>query len=56
MKVTAADVADLVEFLKTLTDLCVKDRSCLAPWIPDAGEAGPDGLQLNAKDSTGVFL
>ena len=53
---TEADVADLVEFLKALTDPCVKDRSCLAPWIPDTGETGPDGLQLNAKDSTGAFL
>ena len=31
---TDDDVADLVEFLKTLTDPCVKDRGCLAPWIP----------------------
>ncbi|MBE9559603.1 MAG: cytochrome-c peroxidase, partial [Proteobacteria bacterium] len=53
---TEADVTDLVEFLKALTDPCVKDRSCLAPWIPDTGETGPDGLQLNAKDNTGAFL
>ncbi|HHO59138.1 MAG TPA: cytochrome-c peroxidase [Thiotrichales bacterium] len=50
------DVSDLVEFLKTLTDPCVKDRSCLAPWIPDAGDTNPDGLRVNAIDNTGAFL
>ncbi len=53
---TNDDVIDLVEFLKALTDPCVKDRNCLAPWIPDTGETGPDGLQLNAIDNTGAFL
>lgn len=50
------DVADMVEFLKTLTDPCVKDRACLAPWIPDASDTNPDGLRLNAVDNTGAFL
>jgi cytochrome c peroxidase len=49
-------VADLVEFLKTLTDPCVKDRDCLAPWIPDAGDTNPDGLRLNAVNNSGSFL
>ena len=53
---TDDDVTDLVEFLKALTDPCVKDRSCLAPWIPDAGDTNPDGLRLNAIDNTGSFL
>jgi len=53
---TDEDVTDLVEFLKTLTDPCVKDRECLAPWIPDAGDTNPDGLRLNAIDNTGAFL
>ena len=53
---TDDDVADLVDFLKTLTDPCVKDRGCLAPWIPDAAEADPDGLQLHAIDNTGAPL
>ena len=53
---TDDDVIDLVEFLKALTDPCVKDRDCLAPWIPDTGETGPDGFQLNAVDNTGVFF
>jgi cytochrome c peroxidase len=50
------DVADLVAFLKALTDPCVKDRDCLAPWIPDAGDTNPDALRVNAIDNTGSFL
>jgi cytochrome c peroxidase len=53
---TDDDVTDLVEFLKTLTDPCVKDRACLAPWIPDAGDTNPDSLRLNAIDNSGAFL
>lgn len=53
---TEDDVVDLVEFLKTLTDPCVKDRACLAPWIPDAADTNPDGLRVNAVDNTGAFL
>lgn len=53
---TEDDVTDIVEFLKTLTDPCVKDRSCLAPWIPDAGDTDPDVLRLNAIDNLGFFL
>lgn len=53
---TEADVINLVEFLKTLTDPCVKDRSCLAPWMPDASDIDPDGLRLNAVDNNGTPL
>ncbi len=49
-------IAQLVSFLESLTDPCVQDRSCLAPWIPNVIDTGPDGNQLNAKDSTGSFL
>jgi len=48
---TDGQIDDLVAFLKTLTDPCVKDRSCLGQWIP-TDAAGPDGLQLNAQDVT----
>ena len=48
MSLTDDEISDLVEFLKTLTDPCVKDRTCLAPWIPDTSLTGPDDLQLNA--------
>jgi cytochrome c peroxidase len=47
------DVRDIVAFLHTLTDPCVTQRACLAPWIPDTASAGPDGLQLNAYDAGG---
>lgn len=53
---TEDDVTDLVAFLETLTDPCVKERSCLAPWIPDASDTNPDGLRINAMDNTGDFL
>jgi cytochrome c peroxidase len=51
-----ADIADLVAFLNALTDPCVLDRDCLAPWIADPTETGPDGQQLNAIDSSGELL
>ena len=47
-----AQVSDLVEFLQTLTDPCIKDRACLAPWIPDSSDANPDNLRLIAVDET----
>jgi len=53
---SADDVIDLVAFLKALTDPCVKDRNCLAPWIPHSMGSGPDDLKLNAIDSTGALL
>ena len=49
------EVAQVVEFLKALTDPCVKDRNCLADWIPD-NNGGPDGQQLNAVDGAGSLL
>jgi cytochrome c peroxidase len=52
---TSAQVADIREFLLTLTDRCVTNRSCLEPWIPDASE-DPDGNQLNAMDRDGQPL
>jgi len=52
---TDAQIDDLVAFLKTLTDPCVKDRTCLGQWILD-DVAGPDGLQLNAEDASSNLL
>ena len=46
------DAPPLIAFLQALTDPCVLDRACLAPWIPDPSEA-PDGNQLNAVDVNG---
>lgn len=50
------EVNQIVAFLEALTDPCVEDRSCLAPWIPDTSDNGPDGQQLNAVDNNGDFL
>lgn len=41
----------LEDFLEALTDPCVLDRECLAPWIADETSSGPDGNQLNAQFS-----
>jgi cytochrome c peroxidase len=52
LTLTDAQISDLVEFLKTLTDPCIQDREeCLAAWIPDETDADPDGLRLNAVDA-----
>ena len=53
---TDAQVDDLVEFLKTLTDPCLKDQTCLAKWIPGPNDPDPDGLRLCAKDGAGKDL
>jgi cytochrome c peroxidase len=50
-----SDSAKLEAFLLTLTDPCVLDRACLAPWIPVPSEA-PDENQLNAVDGSGTPL
>jgi cytochrome c peroxidase len=47
------EIGELVEFLKALTDLCVKSRDCIAPWIPGASLPDPDNLRLNAVDKDG---
>jgi cytochrome c peroxidase len=53
---TDAQVDDLVEFLKTLTDPCLKDRTCLATWIPGVHDPDPDRLRLCARDAAGKEL
>lgn len=47
--------ADIVTFLRSLTDPCVQDRNCLAPWIAQTLEAA-DEQQLNARDGGGNLL
>jgi cytochrome c peroxidase len=51
LELSDEQIGHIIEFLKTLTDPCVQDRACLAPWIPDATVADPDGLRLNAVDA-----
>jgi cytochrome c peroxidase len=45
-----------VEFLKALTDPCLKDNACLARWLPGPNDPDPDGLRLCARDRTGAPL
>lgn len=42
------DVRALTAFLKSLTDPCVKDRRCLADWVPGETDNDPLRLQLRA--------
>jgi cytochrome c peroxidase len=51
-----AQVDDILEFLRTLTDPCLKDQACLAKWVPGPTDPDPDGLRLCAKDGTGREL
>ena len=45
----------MLAFIRTLTDPCLRDRACIAPWIPRRDEA-PDGNQLDAVDANGARL
>jgi cytochrome c peroxidase len=49
IQLTDRQVADLVSFLLTLTDPCVKDVACLSPWLPGANDPDPDGLRVVAR-------
>ena len=42
-------VDDLLAFLAALTDPCVTDAACLAPWMPSLSDPDPDGLRLDAR-------
>jgi len=53
---TDQQVDDLVAFLQTLTDPCVLDRECLAPWIADPATDDVDGHLLVAIDQDGNLL
>ena len=52
VRLTDRQLQDLIAFLQTLTDPCVKDPACLAPWLPTPGEADPDGQRLVARFET----
>lgn len=49
-------VEQLVAFLESLTDPCIEDRACMAPWIADAVTDNPDGNVLIAIDINGRTL
>lgn len=44
-----SEVADLVAFMQSLTDPCVEDAACLAPWIITEEERGPTSQFLFAQ-------
>lgn len=46
IRLSDAQVDDLVAFMQALTDPCVTDPACLAPWMPTEDERDPDGLRL----------
>ena len=51
------DVKNLVSFLKSLTDPCVKSRECLSQWIPSKEFNDPDGQTLHAvSNKSGKLL
>jgi len=51
-------VSQLAAFLRALTDPCVQDRNCLAPWIIDGNDIAtfPDSNIQVAKDRNGTEL
>ncbi len=51
LELSDGQVDQLIAFLLTLTDPCVKSRECLAPWLPAHAVADPDGLRLAAVDA-----
>jgi len=56
VSLTDAQVNQLVAFLKTLTDPCLQDRTCLSQWIPTAQDTNPDSLRVNGIDQNGGSL
>ena len=53
---TELELGELVEFLETLTDPCVVERACLAPWVADPVLHDVDGHLLVAIDGNGELL
>jgi len=45
-------IGHMTAFLHSLTDPCLRTRTCFQRWIPTPNEA-PDGLQLNAVNAQG---
>ena len=50
------EVDQLVAFLRSLTDSCTQDRTCLADWIADETDDNPDDQVLIAVDAEGNLL
>ena len=58
LDLTDTQISNLVAFMETLTDPCVKDHECLKPWILDSTDTDvdPNGNQLIAKDQNNSDL
>ncbi len=54
--ISNAEETQLIAFLSALTDDCAANRTCLAPWIADSANNGPDNQQLNAVDNQNTTL
>lgn len=50
------EINELVGFLRALTDPCILDRECVAPWIANDTDDNPDDQVLIAEDEFGNFL
>jgi len=48
INLSGQEISDIVSFLKSLTDTCAADISCLQPWIADSVLDNPDGQMLDA--------
>jgi cytochrome c peroxidase len=55
---SSVQISQLVSFMEALTDPCVVDRDCLAPWIVEESDRAnyPDANPLIAHDKDGVAL
>jgi len=51
-EINSDHVNQLAEFLKSLTDPCVKSKACMDKWIPSIADKGPDNNRLFAIFST----
>lgn len=49
VELTQIQINQIIDFLYTLTDPCVKDKSCISQWIPPLSE-DPNGDQVDAVD------
>jgi len=45
-------VADLVQFMKALTDPCIESVSCLEPWLPEVSDPNPGGSLIGLDITT----
>jgi len=52
VNLSATEIDQLMAFLRTLTDPCIRKKKCLAPWVPKPEDA-PDDHQLNAINANG---